>query len=186
MVDEGQPWHAPWKRICTTPWAETSTNSMSPPSAWTAGRIRLMTLWTRSRSGVVWVAEVMVTSAEDYRRGMDWGTGVGAGRVNPNSRTRWELLDQASGSSAFQEMQVLVAAEVIQAAVHSLELGDSRRVGGGEHVLELAGLAIGVVIDAGTAVAVQAGGARVGIGAEPGGGVIEDDEVFLADERLAE
>lgn len=50
MLLEGQPTHAPWRRTRTTPAWVISTNSTSPPSDWTAGRIMLMTRATRSAS----------------------------------------------------------------------------------------------------------------------------------------
>ena len=45
---EGQPTQAPWSRIWTWPSGVISTSSTSPPSDWTAGRMRLMTCETRS------------------------------------------------------------------------------------------------------------------------------------------
>src|SRR3954468_1053010 len=79
----GQPWQAPWKRIWTTPSPVTSTSSMSPPSACTAGRIRLITPCTLSRvdcgGGVVVLAADMRNlsaggrrSTPDYRAQCRW------------------------------------------------------------------------------------------------------------------
>src|SRR5262245_39308288 len=48
MALEGQPWHEPWKRMCTIPSSSfTSTSSTWPPSSWTYGRIRSSTSSTR-------------------------------------------------------------------------------------------------------------------------------------------
>lgn len=47
MVLDGQPTQAPWRRIWTTPSGEMATSSTSPPSAWTAGRMRSITVATR-------------------------------------------------------------------------------------------------------------------------------------------
>lgn len=48
MLEEGHPTQAPCMRIWTTPSLVMSTNSMSPPSDWTAGRMRSMTARTLS------------------------------------------------------------------------------------------------------------------------------------------
>ncbi len=48
---DGHPTHAPWRRMRTMPESVTSASSMSPPSAWTAGRMRASTNSTRSRTG---------------------------------------------------------------------------------------------------------------------------------------
>src|SRR5688572_10127483 len=56
----GQPWQAPWKRICTTPPSLTSTSRMSPPSACTAVRVRVITAWTPPRIDGSCVAGVRV------------------------------------------------------------------------------------------------------------------------------
>lgn len=48
MDDEGQPTQAPWRRIWAMPSGVMLTSSMSPPSAWTAGRMSERTLATLS------------------------------------------------------------------------------------------------------------------------------------------
>jgi len=48
---EGHPTQAPWKRICTRCSEVIPTSSTSPPSAWTAGRMRSMTRATRASRG---------------------------------------------------------------------------------------------------------------------------------------
>src|SRR5436305_2025884 len=70
MVLLGQPWQAPWKRIWTTPSSLTATSSMSPPSACTAGRIRLITPCTRSATDVAAdVAGAVEFAAASWVRG---------------------------------------------------------------------------------------------------------------------
>src|SRR5690349_21436363 len=144
----GQPWQAPWKRIWTTPAVLTSTSSMSPPSAWTAGRIRLMTFWTRSRTvppeGVcvaVDIAFLVRVLAGAMRRGIIDQPAASVKRRHLRRRFTGQALPRVRGSGAAEEVHRAVERAVIEAAVHALPFGRDADVGRDDRVvIEQSGL----------------------------------------------
>src|SRR5207248_2690425 len=87
--------------MCTMPSSNTSTSSMSPPSACTAGRIRLITSCTFSRSVVVSVA-------------------CGIDRIIDRKARRHNKKASFALQGAADKMQFPIAAAVVQTAVNRL------------------------------------------------------------------
>jgi len=73
-VEDGQPTQAPCMRICTILSGVKATYSISPPSAWTAGRMSSITLRMRSERESAWPAGADEAREADVEMWWSWVT----------------------------------------------------------------------------------------------------------------